>query len=262
MLDNRIGAQFFTIRNFCKTLEGFDESCRKVSEMGYKVVQLSGIGNFTGEEVKSVLDKYNLVCACTHRAPQNYLEHLEEEIEFHKTIGCKICGLGSMVEGIQSDSPEKDGIEIVERFAKNFGPVCEKLAEHGLVFAYHNHGFEFVKINGRYLFEELFDRMQYDNFKLILDVYWLSSVGVDPAKFIKKYKDKIACLHYKDLKVVKHKVQTYAEVGQGNLDWDEIIEASKNSSTEFALVEQDECDKDPFESLKISYDFLVTKGFC
>ncbi len=262
MLDNRIGAQFFTIRNFCKTLEGFDESCRKVSEMGYKVVQLSGIGNFTGEEVKAVLDKYNLVCACTHRAPQNYLEHLEEEIEFHKTIGCKICGLGSMVEGIQSDSPEKDGIEIVERFAKNFGPVCEKLAEHGLVFAYHNHGFEFVKINGRYLFEELFDRMQYDNFKLILDVYWLSSVGVDPAKFIKKYKDKIACLHYKDLKVVKHKVQTYAEVGQGNLDWDEIIEASKNSSTEFALVEQDECDKDPFEALKISYDFLVTKGFC
>ena len=115
MLDNRIGAQFFTIRNFCKTLEGFDESCRKVSEMGYKVVQLSGIGNFTGEEVKSVLDKYNLVCACTHRAPQNYLEHLEEEIKFHKTIGCKICGLGSMVEGIQSDSPEKDGIEIVER---------------------------------------------------------------------------------------------------------------------------------------------------
>ena len=146
MLDNRIGAQFFTIRNFCKTLEGFDESCRKVSEMGYKVVQLSGIGNFTGEEVKAVLDKYNLVCACTHRAPQNYLEHLEEEIDFHKTIGCKICGLGSMVEGIQSDSPEKDGIEIVERFAKNFGPVCEKLAEHGLVFAYHNHGFEFVKI--------------------------------------------------------------------------------------------------------------------
>ena len=101
----------------------------------------------------------------------------------------------------------------------------------------------------------------------------IREMGIDPfgSKFDRtafnndikeKYKDKIACLHYKDLKVVKHKVQTYAEVGQGNLDWDEIIEASKNSSTEFALVEQDECDKDPFESLKISYDFLVTKGFC
>ena len=60
---------------------------------------------------------------------------------------------------------------------------------------------------------------------------------------------------------MKHRQQTYAEIGQGNLDWDEIIEASKNSSAEFALVELDECDKDPFDALKISYDFLKEKGF-
>ena len=260
-MDNRIGAQLYTLRNFCKTLEGFDESCRKVSEMGYKVIQLSGNGDFTAEEVKEVLDKYGLVCACTHRAPEKYLEHLDKEIAFHKIIGCKVCGLGAMPEGTKCEFQENEGMELVEKFAKDFGPVCEKLAEHGLVFAYHNHGFEFVKINGKYLFEELFERMPYDNFKLILDVYWLASVGVNPAKFITKYKDKIACLHYKDLKVVKHKSQTYAEVGQGNLEWDEIIAASKESSAEFALVEQDKCDKDPFEALKISYEFLKEKGF-
>jgi len=260
-MDNRIGAQFFTIRNFCKTIEDFEESCRKVSKIGYKVVQLSGIGDFKAEEVKSVLDKYDLVCACTHRAPQKYLEHLEEEIQFHKTIDCKVCGLGSMPDGTQVSFQGNEGIELVERFAENFGPVCEKLAKEGLVFGYHNHGFEFAKINGKYLLEEMLERMPYDNFKLIVDVYWLASVGIDPAKFIMKYKDKIACLHYKDLKVVKHKVQTYAEVGQGNLDWDEIIAASNNCSAEFALVEQDECDRDPFEALKMSYDFLKEKGF-
>ena len=61
--------------------------------------------------------------------------------------------------------------------------------------------------------------------------------------------------------MVKHREQTYAEVGQGNLDWDEIIAAAKDSSTEFALVEQDKCDGNPFDSLKISYDFLIEKGF-
>lgn len=259
-MDNRIGAQFYTIRDYCKTLEDFDDSCRKVSEIGYKVVQLSGIGDFAGAEVKAILDKYGLICACTHRAPEKYLEHLDEEIEFHKTIGCKVCGLGAMPGGIKADF-SNGGMELVETFAKDFGPVCEKLAEHGLTFAYHNHGFEFVKLNGRYLFDELFDRMPYDNFKLILDVYWLSSVGVNPAKFIAKYSNKIACLHYKDLKVVGHREQTYAEVGQGNLDWDDIIEVSKASSTEFALIEQDECDGNPFDSLKISYDFLKEKGF-
>lgn len=260
-MDNRIGAQFFTIRNFCKTIEDFEESCRKVKEIGYKVVQLSGIGDFSGEEVKAVLEKYDLICACTHRAPQKYLEHLEEEVKFHKTIGCKVCGLGAMPEGTQSDFQGNSGIELVEKFAKDFGPVCEALAKEDLIFAYHNHGFEFVKINGRYLFEEIIDRMPYDNFKLIVDVYWLSSVGINPAKFIEKYKDKIICLHYKDLKVLKHRQQFYAEVGQGNLDWDEIIAASKACAAEYVLVEIDECDKDPFEALKISYDFLKEKGF-
>lgn len=253
-MDKRIGAQFYTIRDFCKTLEDFDESCRKVSEIGYKVVQLSGIGDFTGEEVKKVLDKYGLICACTHRAAEKYLEHLDEEIEFHKTIGCKVCGLGAM-PGMNATP------ETIEEFAKQFGPVCKKLAEHDLIFAYHNHGFEFVKINGRFAFEELFDKMQYDNFKLILDVYWLSSVGVDPIKFINLHKDSIACVHFKDLKVLGHKLQAFAEVGQGTLEWDAIIEAAENSSAEFALVEQDHCDGDPFESLKISYEFLKKKGF-
>jgi len=260
-MDKRIGAQLYTLRNFCKTLEEFDESCKKVSEIGYQVVQLSGIGDFSAEEVKEVLDKYGLTCACTHRAPEKYLENIEEEINFHKTIGCKVCGLGAMPEGTQADFVGNSGLELVETFAKNFGPVCQKLAEHDLIFAYHNHGFEFVKINGRYMFEELLDQMPYDNFKFILDVYWLASVGINPAKFITKYKDKIACLHYKDLKVVKHREQTYAEVGQGNLDWDEILEASFDSSVEYALVEQDKCDKDPFEALKISYEFLKEKGF-
>ena len=79
--------------------------------------------------------------------------------------------------------------------------------------------------------------------------------------YAKKYSDKIICLHYKDLKVIKHRQQTYAEVGQGNLEWDEIIPASEATGAEYALVELDECDKDPFEALKISYDFLVQKGF-
>ena len=260
-MDNRIGAQLFTLRNFCKTLEDFDESCRKVSEMGYKVVQLSGIGDFSGDDVKAVLDKYNLICACTHRPAAKYLEHLEEEIKFHKTIGCKVCGLGAIMEAIQSECISNDGLAHVEKFAKDFGPVCEALAKEDLIFAYHNHGFEFAKINGKFLYDEIIERMPYDNFKLIVDVYWLSSVGINPKKFIEKYGDKIICLHYKDLKVVKHRVQTYTEVGQGNLDWDEIIEASMNCGAEYALVELDECDKDPFEALKISYDFLVQKGF-
>ena len=251
-MDKRIGAQYYTIRSSCQTIEDFDASCKKIKEIGYKLVQLSGIGKFSAEEIKPILDKYGLEVVCTHRPAANYLENLDGEIEFHKTIGAKICGLGSM-PGFNTNP------ETIEEFAKNFAPVADKLAEHGLIFAYHNHAFEFEKVNGKYAFDIIAEKNT--NFKFILDVYWLAIAGINPAKFIKKYADKIACVHFKDLKIKDNK-PCYAEIGQGNLEWDEIISACEQAGVEYALVEQDTCDGDPFDSLKISYDFLKEKGFC
>lgn len=253
-MDKKIGAQYYTIREYCKTLEDFEESCKKVSEIGYKVVQLSGIGDFAAADIKKILDKYGLECACTHRPPQNYLENLEKEIEFHKTIGCRVCGMGFMPAFNAKQ-------ETVDEFVRNYGPVCEKLAEHDLIFAYHHHAFEFEKRNGKYAIEEILERMPYDNFKLIMDVYWVAFAGIDPAKFIQKHSDRIACIHYKDLKIADN-APVYSEVGLGNLGWDEIIAASDASGAAYALVEQDECEGDPFEALKTSYGFLKRKGFC
>lgn len=252
-MDKRIGAQYYTIRDFCRTLEDFDASCKKVKEIGYKTVQLSGIGDFEGEDVKKILDKYDLIAVCTHRPPQNYLENIEKEIEFHKAIGCNVAGLGAMPQFSAS-------YEAIKEFGEQFTQVSEKLKEHGITFAYHNHSFEFEKIDGKYAFDAIIKSVKSDNFKLILDVYWLAYAGVNPAKFIREYSDKIACIHFKDLKIKENK-PCYAEIGQGNLDWDEIISACNESEAEFALVEQDTCDGDPFESLKISYDFLKEKGF-
>lgn len=251
-MNKSIGAQLYTVREYCQTLEDFARSCKQVREIGYKVVQLSGIGNFSGEAVKEILDQHGLVCACTHRRAEDYLEHIEEEIEFHRTVGCKVCGLGYF------GNMEEEGIA---SFVRDFRPVCERLAESGMVFAYHNHAHEFEKRNGRFLLEEMLERMDHDNFKLILDVYWLAYAGVNPAAFIRRYKDRIACIHYKDMKIEKN-VQKMAEIGVGNIDWDDVMAAAEESMAEYALVEQDTCDGNPFDSLKVSYDYLRGKGYC
>lgn len=250
----KIGAQYYTIRDYCQTIADFDESCKKVAEIGYKSVQLSGIGNFTADEIKPILDKYGLKVVCTHRAPQNYLEHLEEEIKFHKALDCKICGLGSMPGFCGS-------VETVEKFVNDFKPVVRRLQEEDLIFAYHNHAFEFEKIDGKFVFDIICEKMAADNFKSILDVYWLSYAGINPSKFIKEHKDNIGCVHFKDLKIVEN-THKYGEIGEGNLDWDDIIESCEAVGVTDALVEQDSdwLGDNPFESLKISYDFLQKKG--
>jgi len=252
-MDKRLGAQYYTIRKTCQTIEDFDASCKKVADMGYKIIQLSGIGDFDADSIKKIVDKYNLQVVCTHRPAQNYLENLEKEIEFHKTLGCKVCGLGSM-PGFNAK------METIEEFVKNFKPVSEELKKHGLTFAYHNHSFEFEKIDGRYAFDIIVEKMASDNFKFILDVYWLSYAGLNPAKFIREHKDMIPCIHLKDLKIVDN-TPKYAEIGQGNIDWDDVLSACEEANVEFALIEQDICDGDPFDSLQISYDYLSKKGF-
>lgn len=252
-MDKRIGAQYYTIRDFCQTLDDFDKSCEKISKIGYKTVQLSAIGNFDPYDIKTVLDKYNLKAVCTHRPADNYLNDIEKEIEYHKIIGCDIAGLGSMPYGEAS-------AESVRRFSKEFSPVAEKLKESDLTFAYHNHCWEFVKEDGKYIMDMMLEDFESDNFKLILDVYWLAYAGINPAKFIREYSDKIACMHFKDLKMDWYK-QKFAEIGSGNLDWDEIIDACNETSAKYALVEQDTCDGDPFDCLEKSYRFLNQKGF-
>ena len=162
-MDNRIGAQYYTLRDFCKTLEDFDATCKKVSEIGYKLVQLSGIGDFTAQEIKSVIDKYDLKVVCTHRDPENYINNIEKEIEFHKTIGCDICGIGMV-------PMRKITEESVESYIRDFQPVVKELEKAGLYFGYHNHAFEFQKINGRFAFDIMDEAFPMDNYKYTLDV--------------------------------------------------------------------------------------------
>ncbi len=253
----KIGAQYYTIRDNCQTLEDFDTSCKKVTEMGYRYIQLSGIGDFSADEIKTIIDKYNLKVVCTHRSVEKYLNELEGEIKFHKILDCKICGIGACPYFWY----EGDKNEDVDKFVREFKPVVQKLKEEGLVFAYHNHAMEFEKLDGKYIFDKLVEKMNSDNFKFILDVYWLAVAGINPAKFIVENKEKIACVHFKDLKVFENTAK-YAEIGNGNLEWDEIISACEEAGVEYALVEQDDFwyNDDAFKSLEISCEYLKKKA--
>lgn len=251
-MDKRIGAQCYTIRDFIKTEKDLDESLKKLKDIGYQTVQLSGIGPIEPEIIKELCDKYGLEVICTHRGQEDYLENLEETIRYHKIIGCKIAGIGSIGDYDRS-------AEGFRKFVKDFTPVSKRLKEEGITFAYHNHAFDFIKEDGKYLLDIILNESDFD---LILDVYWIAFSGIDPAKFIRKIGSRAKVLHFKDLICNKNNKTDMAEVMNGNLDWDSIIAACEDAGCLAAMVEQDTCSGNPFDSLKISYNNLKTKGFC
>ena len=49
----KTGAQFYTVRDFCKDLDGFAETLKKVADIGYKTVQISGTCAYEPEWLKA-----------------------------------------------------------------------------------------------------------------------------------------------------------------------------------------------------------------
>ena len=72
----KIGAQLFTVRNYCQDLSSFAETLRKIADIGYTTVQVSGTCAFEAQWLKAQLDKNGLRCVITHTAPQKLQEQL------------------------------------------------------------------------------------------------------------------------------------------------------------------------------------------
>lgn len=256
-MDKRIGAQLFTCRDYCQSAKDLDDTIRRVREIGYKTVQISSIGrDITGEQIRNSAERWGVEVVCTHRSYDEYTDKLDETIKLHKDMGCVIAGLGIMPDEARES---KEGLfEFIEKFNK----ISEKLGKEGITFGYHNHAVEFVKFDGKTILDTLMENTN-SNFKLIFDVYWAVHAGMNPVRVMEKYADRIAVMHYKDKKVFRGNDSDICEVGEGLLDWDEIIAATERLGIKWAMVEQDRnwIDGDPFKSLEASYKFLTTKGF-
>ena len=254
-MDKRIGAQYFTLREYANTIEDFEETCKKVAEIGYKIVQISGTP-LAAADMRPVLDKYGLKVVVTHRAYEDFRDHLEEIIDYNKTLGCEICGIGAM-PGYSRESSEN-----LSEFIEGINKAGRLLRKEGLYLGYHNHAFDFVKLDGKLIMERLMQETNPENVKFIVDTYWLQVGGMNPAGFIRNLGERAMAIHYKDLKPKADNTIEMAEIGEGNLDWEEITKACEEAGARWVLVEQDICQRNPFESLKMSYDYLTTKGFC
>lgn len=251
----RIAAQLYTLRDFLKTPEDIDRTLQKVSEIGYKAVQVSGMGPVGNEEFKAMADKYGLTICATHVGYDDLVNRIDEVIEKHKVWDCKYVGLGSLPKKYQTSR------EGYSAFAREASEIGRKLNEAGLKFIYHNHDFEFAKYDGKSGLDILFEETDPEAVDFELDVFWVQAGGGDVLEWIRKAKGRMKVIHLKDYVVTPDRERRFAEVGEGNMNFRGILQACEEIGVEWAPVEQDLCyERDPFESLTISYNNLIRMG--
>jgi len=254
MASNVVGAQLYTVRQFTQDLAGIAESLKKVAGIGYTAVQTSGFGPVDPKGVARLLEDNGLTVASTHTAWERFQNDLDAVIEEHLLFKCTHPAIG----GLPAEYRAADG---VKRFVDELGPIAEKLAQVGMDFSYHNHNHEFARYGQVTWMEMLYQQAAPDLLKFELDVYWVQAGGADPAFWVRKCAGREPLLHLKDMRITPQREQRFAEIGEGNLNWPAILSAAEEGGVEWYLVEQDQCyDRDPFESLAISYRNLREMG--
>jgi sugar phosphate isomerase/epimerase len=254
MIQPVIAAQLFTLREFTKTPEGLLHTFQRVKELGYNAVQVSGIGPIKPKFVKEAADLAGLTICATHIGFDRLTNELDQVVSQHKLWNCDYVGIGSMPESYRYDG------EGYQKFAEEASHYGRLLKEHGLTLIYHNHNFEFKKYGNRTGIQILFEESDPAAFQFELDTYWVQAGGADPIEWIKKVKGRMEVVHFKDMALGDQCQPIMAEVGEGNLNWKGIIEACQEIGAKWCAVEQDICQRDPFEALSISRNNLVPLG--
>ncbi len=257
----RIGAQLYTLHNYTKTLDGISECLKRVADMGYETVQISGVCPYDVDWMKEQLERNGLICPLTHTDIGSVASDTDNVIDFHKKLGVKYIGIGGM-RGLWSPEYKENPTAVQNSFVEDYVPAAKKIAQAGCYFMYHNHHYEYMpRPDGTLLMDFLLESFAPEEMGFTLDVHWVKAGGHDPVEWLNKLKGRTPCIHYKDLITTEDGKFKYAPVGYGELDFDAIIETSLKNNVEYAFVEQDDCyDEDPFDCLKKSYDFLVSKG--
>ena len=248
----QIGAQLYSAHNRTKTLEGFAETLKKVAEIGYRSVQVSGTCPYEAEWLKAQLAANDLQCVLTHIPVPRLVGETDKVIADHHVFGCENIGLGWYAFDESKDDAN------YAHFMKTFVPVAEKIRAGGRYFMYHNHDQEFKKIGNQIVLEKLAQDVPAELMGFTLDTFWIQAGGGDPAQWVEKLSGRVPVIHLKDYAYGRK----MAVVGEGNINFSRVFSAAEESGTKYLLVEQDDCNgEDPIDCLRRSYEYLKACGF-
>jgi sugar phosphate isomerase/epimerase len=250
----RLAAQLYTIRNSIKTAADFAHSMRKVAAIGYTGIQLDWEHHrdVPVAEIKRICDEERLEICCSHFGFDHFVHELELIIERQQICDCLYTAIVAMPELYHAE-----GESGYQRFAAKATAIGERLAQAGITLSYHNHSYEFVRFGLRTGLATIFAESDPRYLQAELDTYWVQHGGGDPAAWIRQMSDRAPVIHYKDMVISQEGKQLFAEVGAGNLNWQAIFAATEATNVQWCVVEQDHCQRDPFESLQISYDYIA-----
>lgn len=263
MKKEKVALQLYSVREQMEAdVKG---TLKAVAQMGYTGAELAGLFGYTAVEMKAMVEEAGLELVSAHVPVEELLK--DEVLDDYAAAGLKFIVIPWMMT-----EATKEGVKASLNIIRGIGERCKA---RGMQLLYHNHDFEFEKVDGSYILDTFYREIPADLLQTQLDTCWVNVGGEKPDDYVRKYAGKVTLVHLKDF-AGKKSENMYAligtdtnkedsagqfefrPVGHGLQDIPSIIAAADDAGAEWLIVEQDSpsMGKNAMECVKMSIDYL------
>ena len=271
-----VAVQLYSVRD--EMQDDFYGTIKKMKEYGYDGVEFAGLFGEEPAKIREFCNEIGIVPISAHVPYYDMLADPEKVLADYAEIGCKYVAVPYLTEECR---PGTDGFTATVEGIRKIAEAAKKL---GIQLLYHNHDFEFKKLDGKYALDILYSDVTADRLQTEIDTCWVGVAGEDPASYVLKYSGRAPVVHLKDYYMQgKEKPKKLYEligieddgesaseeafgfrpVGYGVQNMPAILDASVKAGAEWVVVEQDRPapGDTPINSVKLSREYLKTLGW-
>jgi len=249
----RLGVQLYTVRRQAEA--DLASVLKQIRAIGYDEVETYwNVYSHPAKELRRMILDAGL------EVPSGHFDYegLPAKLDYARELGVSFVICPILPENLRTT------VDNFRRVADQFNLWGERARSLGMRFGFHNHNYEFHRLGGTTGFDVLVERTDPKLVCFEMDCYWVTQAGQDPVAMLRKLGKRARMLHLKDRKggfppsqELNKAAEHFTEVGNGTIDWKEVVTAAERLEVEHLFVEQDESERPPVESLRISYGNLL-----
>lgn len=233
-----IGCQTWPVRESIG--KDFDGTLRKLASQGFRAIEMCSppgyrdlgfgpLASMKPSEMRERIHAAGLICESCHFGFTELKENLDARLEFAKELGLKQMIISTFA--LPKGATMADWMHAVDDANK----LGERTRPAGIQMGFHNHDFEFAKIDGQLIYDKLMGAFDPKAIKMQFQVAVIQ-LGYQAKDFFEEYPGRFISMHLADWSPTEKKE---VPLGQGVVNWKELFAAAKKTGVKNYFVEME-----------------------